>query len=405
MASIMQSIADSPAPILESLRLLHQSRMASYVLLPDLFAGHSPRLRQLELLQIQIPWSAPILRSLQHLKIKFPWSEPTPGNIPIPECYSQFFMALKEMADLRTLYLAYCLPSQSGQVEAELSTNLPFLETLSLYSEDAGGCVGVLKHITFPQSCRVLVGCDDFSPGHVGEMRDLVKAHTGTNTDRPPPLTIFISITDDDEPVYIINVWRTAHSPSPVDICPEPDFSLRVSRPNTDELIMTRIAALLRNLWIESISALVVGAGGISWGPFEWIDVFQPYTGLESVRAHKYAALSFCDALRMPISKVEIDQSEDDNTEENLLTKKTLFLDKLKFVELRTVDFSSAYDDEEDDVFHEELKTWLIERKEAAGMLPTFAIRDCSISPDKVKELEEMTEIDWDLVEHMQDIE
>ncbi|TFY80400.1 hypothetical protein EWM64_g3608 [Hericium alpestre] len=170
---------------------------------------------------------------------------------------------------------------------------------------------------------------------------------------------------------------------------------------------MVLFKALVKSLWIESISTLIVGGRGISWGAFDWIDIFQPYTALENVRVFGDTAVTFCDALGMPVEKVEHDHYEDDQGEENGLTKKNIFLDGLKLVELRTVDFSSDNDDDEDGLggFHEGLKMWLTVRKGAAGMLPAFAIRDCSISPDQVEELKEMTEIDWDLVENLQDTE
>ncbi|TFY80404.1 hypothetical protein EWM64_g3607 [Hericium alpestre] len=402
-------------------------------------------LRRLQLSRIQVPSSALILRGIHHLKMEFPWSYPLPDDVPVAGYYNQFFDALKEMQDLRTLELSHCFPCKPWQVGDVYGVNLPRLEALSLRSKDTEENVHILKRITVLQSCRVSLFCEDFTPPFFEDIRDLAEAHMATSVDFLSPLTMFLSITGDHSPVYILNFWRSARMPRPVDMCLEPDFSLRIARPTPSDLIIFHLKILKDALWTDSIRTLIVEDNDVSWEAEQWIEMFHQNDALENVRASGKFVITFCDAMRTPVDQDQeereqdqeredededeesdgIDEvkdeaeehdedgdedDEDDNEteeseDENALTKENVFLRNLKFVELEAEDFDGEHCDEDDDnedAFHEHLKAWLSTRREAIGTLPTLGIKDCCVSPAQIEELKEITEVDWDHKERIE---
>ncbi|TFY79699.1 hypothetical protein EWM64_g4313 [Hericium alpestre] len=410
MTPILEAIITFPAPILESVCLKGDSSRADQmsVLPSDIFNGHAPILRRLELWRIQVPWSAPILRGLTHLYIDNTHYHPPPtdGDVTL---YTQFFRALREMSALEDLYLSNCLPAEPRDPPSIQTVMLPRVQKLTLCSGFTVECAGVVKHLAILPSCDVTVECGLFDPFHFQRIISFVKAHTLSAANQLPLLTMSLSITQGDptyrDPRWELRFWAAGNSLDLAglrqDQADVPSISILVDV--QEEELDVDLQALCQCLPKDIIRDLVVTTGDTmrTLIPEDWVFILGEYTAVENMSVMGDVVHALCGALGIPRSGLS------EGTEEVLLTREQLFLRNLKHIEFEQVDFHHNYEMEqlEDDEEHvvvgtrvyDMLKTSLSRRRAASDIPLTLFIRGCSIDLEQIRGLQEIAEVDWDL--------
>ncbi|KAG8921633.1 hypothetical protein FRC02_012473, partial [Tulasnella sp. 418] len=129
-----------PAPLLESFSL----GSGSLQLTPDLFQGHAPKLRKLDIEEYHLPWDSGLLRGLTYLRICL-W-DPRTKAMPTSE---QYLNVLTGCPNLEELHLHGChfwnplRPADGLKADVQLRC----LAKLSLIALQAGMVQSFLSHI------------------------------------------------------------------------------------------------------------------------------------------------------------------------------------------------------------------------------------------------------------------
>ena len=136
----------SPAPILESLSLLHKYGPTDQVVPPsNLFNSTTPSLKSLELEGCDISWKSPLFKGLQSLEIRWPSQEARPK-------LEAWLDALNEMPQLETLSLHSATPVASPApltLEPSRTVTLPSLTKFHI-SASAKNCTLAFVHLVMP---------------------------------------------------------------------------------------------------------------------------------------------------------------------------------------------------------------------------------------------------------------
>ncbi|KAI8996519.1 hypothetical protein BD414DRAFT_204306 [Trametes punicea] len=134
----------------------HASVLSSPPFSPNLFSGHTPNLRHLDISGVTLDWSNPLFcPTLKTLKVD--------NRYDITDRLGEFWQlldVLETMQSLETLQLIGAiprLPEDAGALpEVRRSINLPKLRLVDLLS-DAIDCARLLSHLSLPQDAKLLV--------------------------------------------------------------------------------------------------------------------------------------------------------------------------------------------------------------------------------------------------------
>ncbi|KAI0309527.1 hypothetical protein OF83DRAFT_1273158 [Amylostereum chailletii] len=140
----------SPAPLLESFDWEMDSSNADVVSLPpNMFAGHAPRLRSLNLDCVVPPWNSLAFRNLDRLCIGIPQELITAPLSSLQPDYHSFYDFLESMPGLNHLCLVACLPSYHLYPAADRRVKFPNLKTVELQGL-ARDCAALVHRIEAP---------------------------------------------------------------------------------------------------------------------------------------------------------------------------------------------------------------------------------------------------------------
>ncbi|PPQ74883.1 hypothetical protein CVT24_003087 [Panaeolus cyanescens] len=152
----------NPAPILEFLRMevTDDDLPVAGLLMLDhsslLFAGHTPRLRHLELTNLLIPWSSSILTA-NITTLKLTWSDHISRPAISPGTPTEFFRALDQMPSLETLDIFQLFNPEMNTFRSDDIVALPKIKQFTLKGITKQ-CTVILKHLSVPPTaCLSLI--------------------------------------------------------------------------------------------------------------------------------------------------------------------------------------------------------------------------------------------------------
>ncbi|KAI0766630.1 hypothetical protein BD413DRAFT_615043 [Trametes elegans] len=134
----------------------HSSLFASSSLCPQLFSGHAPSLRHLDVQRIAIDWNHPLFcETLRSLTIHANYD-----ITPKLGVFTQLLDALVNMKQLERLQLNEAIPRLAEEgthsPEVQRTVMLPNLQLIDLFS-DGTECAQLLRHLSLPPTVKMIV--------------------------------------------------------------------------------------------------------------------------------------------------------------------------------------------------------------------------------------------------------
>ncbi|TFY58310.1 hypothetical protein EVG20_g8197 [Dentipellis fragilis] len=159
-----------PAPVLFSLiiRCGEDKPHVVAVVPSDIFAGHTPKLRRIDLSNVFVPWSSPIFKNLPH----------TPDIYP---SRADLLVLLEKMPCLEHLRLANVVPKSSleaAALRAYWKVPLPNLQVLHL-TGPVYACFDLLRYLDYPSttSVELICNCEGFVDDTTGIIASQIARH------------------------------------------------------------------------------------------------------------------------------------------------------------------------------------------------------------------------------------
>ncbi|KAF5378518.1 hypothetical protein D9615_007157 [Tricholomella constricta] len=151
-----------PAPLLETFSVVSTARPECLHLPGDLFAGHAPRLRTLELAGCIVPSTSPVLTGITSLKLR--GTDQSSHGISLNE----LIIMLESLPNIQALELDRAHHSESVAPPGR-TVHLPYLHKLDI-SYDSATCAALLSCLNYP---RAITTTQNIKAKYVGRLEGL----------------------------------------------------------------------------------------------------------------------------------------------------------------------------------------------------------------------------------------
>ncbi|KAJ7231098.1 hypothetical protein C8J57DRAFT_1385545 [Mycena rebaudengoi] len=251
--SLIALLPSRSFPALHSLKIIsgsrHRHSTQSHPILSDaFFDGRTPLIKRLQLLQVALRWKS--MHRLHELSL-------TACRDTDPASFTTLLSVLYACPDLRILTLHENMLPHVGDVVSP-AVPLHHLTSLSLH-DSIESCIGLLRHILIPTTCRLsLTLMDTPLPQHLEALLFLLYVHHHAQTATPAQHIEFIRC---EQGWFSIGVIAYAEAALPRWPLPTPLLVIKYD-PGSESSRLDAIPQLLRTIPCSRVTQLTCGSAG-----------------------------------------------------------------------------------------------------------------------------------------------